>query len=239
MIELAEWVARRRGEAVRVRGPDPRGVTPSIRDLGAALRAGRQDLVGIPTLSPPHEGAGRDLAQRALSADVAALAFATGPAWGGSLAGMRAASEGLPATPILLLDPVVSEGQVLEGRLAGADAVTLPVAFLDKAELRRLAQAARSTLMTPVFLVRTPEEWERARDADSKFLLAALPSGDLAETAELLSRLPVRVPACVWANGLDTPRALASLAGRADGALLGLGFPVDAWPEVAVVEARP
>jgi len=236
MIDLEKWILRRRSQATPARALDMRGVTPSVRDLGAVLRTGRRDLVGIPTLAPSSESAARELASRASAADVAALALTVDPALGGSLAAMRAASECLTASPLLLLDPVVSEGQVLEGRLAGADAVTLPVGSLSEDELYRLARVARSTLMTPVFLVGSDGEWDAARVAGARFSLVALPGGDLSASLELASRMPPRVSACLWADGLDSPVAVKALAGRADGVLLPPTFPSDAWPEVAVIE---
>jgi len=235
MVDLGEWVARRRSEAGQVAALDTRGVTPSLRDLGSAIRTGRGDLVGIPVLSPPDERAARELAGRAAAADVAAVAFAGGPL-GGSLAAARAASDLLPATPVLRLDPVVSEGQVLEARLAGADAVLLPVGFLDDGELRRLSGAARATLMAPVYLVRTPAEWEAARAAEARFLLVASLDFSLASALDLARRLPRQASVCLWADGLDGPQSLRELAGAADGALLSPAFPAESWAGVAVVE---
>ena len=252
MRVLREWVEARRREAGRVDALDARRVTPSVRDLGAALRMGRRDLVALPLVAPRDEAEARALAAAAADADVAAVAFATtgigvagleapgggpppgGDPWG-SLAAARAASDALPATPFLRLDPATSEGQVLESRLAGADAVALPVGFVDAAELRRLAKAARSTLMTPVFLVGTPADAAAAREADARFLLVAA-DGGLEASLALASSLPPQVSVCVWAPSLDRPEAVRALAGRADGAILDPAFPPARWGEVAVVE---
>jgi hypothetical protein len=249
MRDLGEWVEARRREARQVGALDARRVTPSVRDLGAALRMGRRDLVALPLLSPRDEAEGCALAAAAAAADVAAIAFATtgtraeepgaptpgGDAGGGGLAAARTASDALPSTPFLRLDPATSEGQVLESRLAGADGVALPVGFLEAAELRRLAKAARSTLMTPVFLVRTGAEAVAARAADARFLILAA-DGGLAPTLDLAASLPPQLSVCLWAPGLDAPEAVRALAGRADGAILDTTFPPARWGEVAVVE---
>jgi len=236
MRDFGAWVARRRREAGSSARLDAHLVTPSLRDVGSALRTGRRDLVGIPTVSPTAASGAVELVDRVLAADVAALAVAADPGPGASLTAMRALSEQLPSTPLLLLDPVVVEGQVLEGRLAGADAVALPVGFLDEAEIRRLAQVARSTLMAPMFVVRTVAEWETACRADARFLLVSSPDGALAPALDLSRRLPPQVSSCLWVEGLDSAKAVRALAGSADGALLGTDYPLSSWTDVAVVE---
>jgi hypothetical protein len=253
-MDLRGWAEARRREAGRTAALDARRVTPSVRDLGSALRTGRRDLVAVPRVAPRDEGEARALAAAAAAAEVAAVAFATSlpglalPAPGfaaagagreprlvASLAAVRAASDLLPATPFLRLDPATSEGQVLESRLAGADGVALPVGLLPDGELRRLAKAARSTLMTPVFLVGTEAEAEAARAADARFLVVA--ADGLEACLALAATLPPRVSVCVWPPGLDAPAAVRALAGRADGAVLDPSFPPDGWAGVAVVEA--
>lgn len=238
MRDLRDWVEARRREAGRAAMLDARRVTPSVRDLGAALRTGRRDLVAIPFVAPSDESDARAVAAAAAAADVAAMAVATsapGPWKGSGLAAARAASDALPSTPFLRLDPATSEGQVLESRLAGADGVALPVGFLDPAELRRLAKAARSTLMTPVFLVRTAEEAASAGEAEARFLIVAA-DGGLEATLALAASVPVQLSVCLWVPGLDRPEAVRAIAGRADGAILDPAYPPARWGEVAVVE---
>jgi len=232
MRDLGAWVAQRRREAQAAAPLDAHLVTPSLRDLGAALRTGRRDLVGIPTVSPADDAAAAEAAGWAAAADVAAVAVELG----GSFAAVRALSERLSTTPLLLLDPIVAEGQVLASRLAGADAVALPVGSLGEGELRRLAEAARSTLMSPVFAIRTGGEWEVARRLDARFLLVSAPDGALTGAVELARHLSPRVSACLWADGLDSPAALRALVGSADGALLGTACPASCWPDLAVLE---
>ena len=234
-MDLRGWAEARRREAGRTAALDARRVTPSVRDLGSALRTGRRDLVAVPRLAPRDEGEARALAAAAAAADVAAVAFATSLPGGGSLAAVRAASDLLPATPFLRLDPATTEGQVLESRLAGADGVALPVGLLPDGELRRLAKAARSTLMAPVFLVATGAEAEAARAADARFLVVA--ADGLEACLALAATLPPRVSVCLWPPGLDAPAAVRALAGRGDGAVLDPSFPPDRWGGVAVVEA--
>jgi indole-3-glycerol phosphate synthase len=237
-MDFGTWVARRHREAKSTAPLDGRLVTPSLRDFGAALRNGCVDLVGIPTVSPADERTALEVARQAIASEVVTVAIAVDPEFGGSLAAMRAMSERLPSTPLFLLDPLVAEGQVFTSRLAGADAVTLPVGFLDDGELRRLAQAVRSTMMTPVFVVRSMTEWESASRAGARFLLVAAPDGALAEALELARQLPPKLSLCLWAEGLESLLAVRTLVGRADGALLGPAYPASAWSQVAVLEAE-
>ncbi|HVP66863.1 MAG TPA: hypothetical protein VMT17_06340 [Anaeromyxobacteraceae bacterium] len=237
MTDLEGWVARRYAEARATPVVDARSVTPSVRDLGSGLRCGRRDLVSIPVVRPADDGSARELAARALSADVAALAFSADPAAGSSLAAARAASDALPSTPLLRIDPVVSEGQVLESRLAGADAVAVPSGLVPADDVRRLARVARATMMTPVFIVRSSEDWTLVREADPRFVLAGGPGFPVARALALAAELPPQVAVCLWADGVGTPADVRALLGRADGVLLDAGFPVTSWGEVAVVDA--
>jgi len=236
MPDLDAWVARRRRESKAAAALDARRVTPSVRDIGAVLRPGRRDLVGIPVVAPADEPSAVAVARRALAADVAALAFTADPDLGGSLAAVRAASDVLPSTPVVRLDPLVAEAQVLESRLAGADAVTLPAGFLEVDELRRLAKVVRSTMMTPLFLVRSAAEWATASEADARFVLASARGAGVSAALDVATSLPARASVCLWADGLDSAEAVRALLGRADGVLLGAAFPVGSWGEVAVVE---
>ncbi len=236
------WAARKRAELAQLAALDARGVTPSIRDLPSALRQGRRDLAGIPTLASAEEGAARRAAAAAVAADAAALAVLTDAAQGGSLAALRAASDAAGSTPVLRMDIVLHESQVYETRLAGADAPLLATPLLEARELRRLAKAARSTLMTPVFLIHGEADWRAAREAEARHALVSaerLDGGgeDLAAALALCDRIAPAAAVCLWAPSLATPEAVRALAGRVDGVLLPPSFPPASWAEVAVVEA--
>lgn len=235
------WLSRKRAEGRSIAHLDGRAVTPSVRDLGAALRMGRRDLVGIPTLAIAGDAEAREAAARADAAGCAALAVVTDLARGGSLASMRAASDAAGASPVLRIDLVVAEAQVYESRFAGADAPLLPAALLSEADLARLAKATHATRMTPVFLVHGEADLAEALVAGARYLLVSAErldgSGeDLAGALALCAHVPRSVSICLSAPSLTTPEAVRALLGHVDGALLAPSFPPDRWASVAVVE---
>lgn len=77
------------------------------------------------------------------------------------LAAVRAAV----ALPLLRKDFVVTEYQVAEAAVRGADAVLLIVAALDDRTLRQLLDAARARGLAALVEVHDAAEWRRARDA--------------------------------------------------------------------------
>jgi indole-3-glycerol phosphate synthase len=237
---LQAWAARKRREIVQLTGLEVRRLTPSTRDFSSALRFGRRDLVGIPTLATALEAEAEALAAVALAADAAAVAVSTDATRGGSLSAMQVASEGLRSAPVLRLDLVLAEAQVYETRLAGGDALLLPAALLSPRELQRLGKASRSTLMTPICLLQGQADWEAAREAGARHVLvsAERPDGgeDLEAALALCERIPPSVSVCLAAASLDRPEAVRALLGRVDGALLAPAFPSGRWREVAVVE---
>jgi indole-3-glycerol phosphate synthase len=222
------WLARKRAEGRSIAHLDARAVTPSVRDLGAALRMGRRDLVCIPTLAVGSEAAAREAAARADAAGCAALAVVTDLARGGSLAAMRAASEAAGSSPVLRVDLVIAVPQVYETRLAEAD-------------LARLAKATHSTRMTPVFLVHGEADLAEALVAGARFLLVSAErldgrGEDLEGALALCAHVPPSVSLCLSAPSLTTPEAVRSLVGKVDGVLLSPFFPPDRWATVAVLE---
>jgi indole-3-glycerol phosphate synthase len=84
-----------------------------------------------------------------------------GPSFGGSLDDLRAA-RGATELPILRKDFVVDRYQLLEARLAGADAALLIVAALAYSELAALHEAARALGLDVLVEVHDAGELERA-----------------------------------------------------------------------------
>jgi indole-3-glycerol phosphate synthase len=116
-----------------------------------------------PSAGALREGARPDELARAYERGGArALSVLTeGPSFGGSLDDLRAA-RGATDLPILRKDFVVDRYQLLEARLAGADAALLIVAALADSELVALHQAARALGLDVLVEVHDAGELERA-----------------------------------------------------------------------------
>lgn len=73
-------------------------------------------------------------------------------------------------TPLLRKDFMVTDYQLLEARVAGADLILLIVAALDDAQLRDFGQLAAELGMTALVEVHTEDEVERALAADASVI---------------------------------------------------------------------
>lgn len=105
----------------------------------------------------------------------AAISVLTEPKWFKGtmqdLADVRKVVDMLPNRPcILCKDFILTEYQILEARLAGADTILLIVATLSQALLRKLLLFSRSLGMEPLVEVATSEEMERALAAGSSVI---------------------------------------------------------------------
>jgi indole-3-glycerol phosphate synthase len=95
----------------------------------------------------------------------AAVAVHTeGPFFGGSLEDLARARQGAKL-PVLRLDFIVDEYQLVESRVNGASAVNLVVAALEKKQLPELMKAARELEIEPVVEVHDAGDLDRALDA--------------------------------------------------------------------------
>jgi indole-3-glycerol phosphate synthase len=145
--------------------------TGPVRARGAFLAALSADGISViaefkrrsPSAGTLREGARpAELARAYERGGARALSVLTeGPSFGGSLDDLRAA-RGATELPILRKDFVVDRYQLLEARLAGADAALLIVAALADSELAALHEAARALGLDVLVEVHDAGELERA-----------------------------------------------------------------------------
>lgn len=150
---------------------EARAVDTAVRPFAEALGGDGVAVIAEVKRRSPSKG---DLAPD-LVPSVLAKAYADGGAaclsvltdaefFGGSpvdLAEARAAVE----LPVLRKDFTVSEGDVCDARIMGADAVLLIVAALDDGELRAFAELAHELRLTALFEAHDEREVERALEA--------------------------------------------------------------------------
>ncbi len=175
---LDEIIAHKRSELSRRRArrsvgeleADCRGLPPA-RDFEAALRPHRGRRVSliaeVKRASPSHGVLDADLdpvsqARAYARAGATAISVLTDEKYfRGSLddlVAVRAAVE----VPVLRKEFILEEYQLWESRAAGADAVLLIVAALDRVALAELLQAAKGIALGTLVEVHTAEELERA-----------------------------------------------------------------------------
>jgi indole-3-glycerol phosphate synthase len=138
-----------------------------------------------------------------------------GPHFGGSLDDLRSAREAC-AAPLLRKDFIVDPYQLLEARLAGADAVLLIVGALDDRQLVALLEQARSLGLDALVEVHDRAELERALAADAQIIgvnnrdLRDF-SVDLRRTLDLLPAVGSG-PLIVSESGISSAEQLLELA---------------------------
>jgi indole-3-glycerol phosphate synthase len=127
------------------------------------------------------------------------------------LARVRAAVD----VPLLRKDFVVDPYQLLEARVAGADAVLLIVSALDDERLRRLLAQARALRLAALVEVHDESELDRAVAAGAT--LVGVNNRNLRTLAvdlDVSSRVAARLPAGITAvseSGVRTPAEIARL----------------------------
>lgn len=133
------------------------------------------------------------------------------------LVAVRRALDGAKAAlPLLRKDFVVDRYQLMEARLAGADAALLIVAALDDALLADLFQAACDLALTPLIEVHDRAELEHALALDPP--LIGINNRDLRDfsvSLETTRRLrPLIPPSClvISESGIRTPEQMRALA---------------------------
>ena len=204
---LAEIVEKKRGEVAALRSQANRleaavGNSPVVRDfLGGITSDEYVSLIAECKRRSPGAGLIRpDLELETISrlyeeGGAAALSVLTdAPYFGGSLEDLRVARE-TTSLPILRKDFALHPLQILEARVAGADAVLLIVRILDDEVLQRLIAEAEALGMAALVEVHDERELKRALDIGAGIIginnrdLATFTT-DLDTTVRLLEGVP-------------------------------------------------
>lgn len=160
------------------------------------------------------------VAQDYLAHGATALSVLTEPQFfGGSLAYLQAIREACPDARLLMKDFVLDPYQLLQGRLAGADACLLIVAMLEDQQLQHLHAAALELGLTPLVEVHNQQELERALKLELRLLgvnnrnLKTL-STDLLTSRELAATLPAKLRGLplICESGLSSGQDLKTAA---------------------------
>jgi indole-3-glycerol phosphate synthase len=149
---------------------------PQVRDAYAALAAPGMQIIAEVKRSSPSKGALApigDPAALALSYETAGAAVISvlteGRRFGGSSADLLAVRSSVKI-PVLRKDFIVTEFQVVESRVLGADLLLLIVAALTDSQLRDFHQMAHELGMSVLVEVHDEAEMQRAIDIDSRII---------------------------------------------------------------------
>jgi indole-3-glycerol phosphate synthase len=206
---------------------------PPVRDFAAALRQpGRVALIAEIKKASPSRGVLIEdfdplrLAEIYTNNGASALSILTDePFFQGSLAYLQAVREAQQqagwAIPLLRKDFLIDPYQVVEARVAGADAVLLIVAALDDPTLGTLLERTRALGMHALVEVHDLAELERALAAGAEVVgvnnrnLHSFET-TLATTARIAEHLAARTtganrPVLVSESGIHTPQHVAQV----------------------------
>jgi indole-3-glycerol phosphate synthase/phosphoribosylanthranilate isomerase len=222
----AELAARYAGvtiDALRARA------APTRRSLAAAIaRDGARFILEIKKASPSAGLIRHDADVAALARGYAGVAdglsvLTDAGFFGGSLDDVRMA-RGAFDGPILAKDFFLDPRQVLDARIAGADAVLVMLSLVGDAEARTLIDEARRLDMDALVEVHDEAEMGRALALGARLIginnrdLRDL-SVDLATTERLARHAPDRL--LISESGIQTRADAERLAGHVDGFLVG------------------
>jgi indole-3-glycerol phosphate synthase len=152
------------------------GAMPSPRGFAAALRGEGLGCIAEIKRRSPSKGdldpalQPEKVARQYLEGGAACLSVLTDSDYfGGAPADLEAARDAC-GLPVLRKDFTVSEADVADARLMGADAVLLIVAALDDAELRRFSALAEELSLTALVEVHDEAELDRALRAEARVI---------------------------------------------------------------------
>lgn len=149
---------------------------PQVRDAFQALAAPGMQIIAEVKRSSPSKGVLATIGDPAALARAYELAGAAvisvlteGRKFGGSPADLISVRESVQI-PVLRKDFIVTEYQVIESRVLGADLLLLIVAALDDAQLRDYQSLARELGMSVLVEVHDEDELQRAIDIDAQII---------------------------------------------------------------------
>jgi indole-3-glycerol phosphate synthase len=222
---------------------------PTPRDPMPAFRSPGVSVIAEVKRRSPSKGDLADIVDPA----ALATAYAQGGAaaisvlteqrrFGGSLADLVAVRAAVD-TPILRKDFVVTEYQLVEARVAGADLVLLIVAALPGDALAELHAAARALGLTVLVEVHDEAETERALSIGAELVgVNARNLRTLAVDPDTFGRLAALIPdgvVKVAESGIRGPDDVARFVGEgADVVLVGEALVIGGDPATAVKEMR-
>jgi indole-3-glycerol phosphate synthase len=241
-------LAEQRAEALAGRAADLEARladVPPARSLRTALSGSTVAVIAELKRASPSKGAiapGLDAAPQArryAAGGAAAISVLTEPTrFGGALEDLRAVADAV-TVPVLRKDFLVDPLQLLEARVAGADAALLIVRALSPAQLPRLVEAGARWGLSLLVEVRTEAEVARALAAGADLL--GVNNRDLETLVIDPDRAHTLIPAipasCLRVaesglRGADDVRQAA--AAGADAVLVGSAVSAAADPEGAV-----
>jgi len=175
---LERIVAEKRNEIATLKSDAPADVlahrisdAPSPKDFAAALKRGQDDgihLIAEFKRASPSKGMIRidldpaQVAQMYASSGASAMSVLTdGPFFSGSMDDLRAVRRTVDL-PLLRKDFILDPYQIMEARVAGADALLLIVAALDDTDLTTLHAEADRLGMATLVEVHNETELDRA-----------------------------------------------------------------------------
>jgi len=206
---LDEIVAAKREQVERAKAETPEaalrrwlGDAPPVRDFAAALsRPGRIRLIAEVKKASPSAGVIRADYHPAKIAEIyqrhgadCVSVLTDRPYFQGSLEHLRRVRAAVDL-PVLRKDFVIDAYQVVEARVAGADAVLLIAECLDDAALRSLYEAVLELGMTPLVEFYEPVNLPRVLDVGARVVgvnnrdLRTFKT-DLAHTLQLRRQIP-------------------------------------------------
>ena len=165
---VREDLAARQAELPLAALRDAVAQLPPTRDPMPRFRAPGLSVIAEVKRASPSKGALADIADpAALAAEyeaggAAAISVLTERRrFGGTLADLVAVRARV-GVPVLRKDFIVTDYQLYEARVAGADLALLIVAALDDDRLAHLLELCRRLMLTPLVEVHTPQEAARA-----------------------------------------------------------------------------
>jgi indole-3-glycerol phosphate synthase len=221
---------------------------PACRPFRDALRGGHAVVAELKRRSPSKGDLAPDLVPGVLAKAYAAggaacLSVLTDVAFFGALPTDLGEARGACELPVLRKDFTVSEADVLDARIMGADAVLLIVAALHDDELSRFLACARELGMAALVEVHTAAELERALAAGAD--LVGVNQRDLTSfrvdrtlAASLRERIPEGVVAVAESGIRDASDAGALFAAGYDAVLVGETLVTAPDPAATIRELR-